>query len=59
MVRAHSRACALLGDAGEAPAQFDRGRELAALLERGPDRRSICVGDDKHPWSMGSRELPG
>jgi hypothetical protein len=44
----------VVGDAGEPPAQLDRGRELAALLEHGADRSSIRLGDDEHRWSMGT-----
>jgi hypothetical protein len=35
------------------PAQFDRGRQLAALLEDDADRGSIRLGDDK--LAFGSR----
>jgi hypothetical protein len=32
----------------QAPAQLDRGRELATLLEHGADRSGIRLGDDEH-----------
>jgi hypothetical protein len=40
-------------DAGEQPAQLDRGRQLAATIESGADRCSVCLSDDEHPGSMG------
>ena len=39
---------------GKPAAQLDSGRELAALVECGTDRRSICLGDDEHNGSMGT-----
>jgi hypothetical protein len=44
-----------VGDGGEQPAQLDRGRELAALLEDGADRGGLCLGDDEHAGRMGAR----
>ena len=38
----------VVGDAGEQPAQFDRGRELAALLISGANRGGLRFGDDEH-----------
>ena len=40
-------------DGGEQPAQFDRGRELAALLVDGADRGGLGLGDDEHAGRMG------
>jgi hypothetical protein len=48
-----------VGDAGEQPAQLDRGRELAAFLVDGADRRGFSLGDDEHPASMGAPALTG
>ena len=44
-----------VGDGGEQPAQLDRGRQLAALLESGTDRCGLCLGDDEHrrSWGLG------
>jgi hypothetical protein len=58
MVRAHSRACAVVGDAGEAPPQVDRSREFAPPLVDGADR-SLVLGDGEHRWSVGRRALVG
>ena len=44
-----------VGDGGEQPAQLDRGRQLAALLESGTDRCGLCLGDDHHAGRMGVR----
>ena len=44
-----------VGDGGEQPAQLDRGRQLAALLESGADRGGLCLGDDEHAGRMGVR----
>jgi hypothetical protein len=33
----------VVGDAREPPAQLDRGREFATLLEDGTDRGSLCL----------------
>ena len=48
-----------VGDGGEQPAQLDRGRQLAALLESGTDRCGLCLGDDEHRRSMGTRIMTG
>ena len=48
-----------VGDGGEQPAQLDRGRQLAALLESGADRCGLCLGDDEHRRSMGTRIMTG
>src|SRR4051794_7292452 len=46
-------ACAgVVRDTGKPPAQFDRGRELALLLEDGADGGSISFGDGEHGWHM-------
>ena len=45
----------VVGDAKEALAQLDRGREFAPLLIDGADRSGIRLGDDEHRWSMGRR----
>jgi hypothetical protein len=57
MVRAHSRASALSGDARKQPAQLDGGRQLAALLVDGADRSGLGYGE--HRWSMGRRDVAG
>jgi hypothetical protein len=44
-----------VGDGWEQPAQFDCGRQLAALLEDGADRG----GDDEHAGRMGVRTEGG
>ena len=44
----------IVGNARKPAAQLDSGRELAALVECGTDRRSICLGDDEHNTSMGT-----
>ena len=44
-----------VGDGGEQPAQLDRGRELAALLEGGADCGGFCLCDDHHAGRMGVR----
>jgi hypothetical protein len=49
----------VVGDAGEPPAQLDRGRELATLLVDGADRSGIRLGDDEHRWSMGTHCVAG
>jgi hypothetical protein len=43
----------VVGDAREALAQLDRGREFAPLLVDGADRSGIGLSDDEHRWSMG------
>ena len=48
-----------VGDGGEQPAQLDRGRELAALLEDGTDRGGLSFGDDEHAGRMGARTEGG
>jgi len=48
-----------VGDAGKQPAQLDRGRQLAVLLEGGADCGGFCLGDDEHPRSMGMRTMTG
>ena len=48
-----------VGDGGEQPAQLDRGRQLAALLEGGADRGGLCLGDDEHAGRMGVRTEGG
>jgi hypothetical protein len=45
----------VVGDAWEQSAQFDGGRELAALSVGSTDRGGVCFGDDEHPVSMGRR----
>ena len=60
MVRAHSLPrLPVVGDAGEPPAQFNRGRKLAALLEDGPDRSSLTLRDDEHRRHVGIRTKTG
>ena len=50
---AHALPCLpVIGDAREPAAQFNRGRELAALLEDGPDRRPSRL------WWVDHRGLP-
>jgi hypothetical protein len=49
----------IVGDARKQPAQFDRGRQLAALLEDGADCSGFCLGDDEHRWSMGRHCVAG
>ena len=48
-----------VGDTRKQPAQLDRGRQLAALLEGGADRSGFYIGDHEHPESMGSRSTTG
>jgi hypothetical protein len=43
----------IVPDAREQPAQLDRGRQLAALIEGGSDRGGLSLGDDEHQRSMG------
>jgi hypothetical protein len=51
MVRTHSRACRLSVTPRKQPPELDPGGQLAALLECGPDRSSLCLTDDEHHWS--------
>jgi len=46
MVRAHCRAWPMLVTPWEQPAQFDRGGQLALLLEHGTDRCGLDLGDE-------------
>jgi hypothetical protein len=43
-----------IGDAGEAAAQFDGGRQLAALIERTADSLDSGFIDCEHALSMGA-----
>jgi hypothetical protein len=49
----------VVGDAGEEPAQLDRGGELAASLKDGADRSGFFLGDHEHRSSMGRRGVAG
>ena len=58
----HARALSRLHvvcNAGKQPAQFDRGRQLALLLECGADRGGCGFGDDEHPRRMVTRAVTG
>jgi hypothetical protein len=46
-------------DAGKQPAQLDRGRQLALLLECGTDRGGVCFGNNEHLGSMVKRARTG
>jgi hypothetical protein len=46
-----------VSDARESPAQLDRSRALAALIQGGANRRSLFFGDDEHRWSMGMQSI--
>jgi hypothetical protein len=48
MLRTHARALALSVIPGEAPSQFDCGRQLAILFVYGADRGGIGIGDEEH-----------
>ena len=54
----------VVGDAGEQPAQLDRGCELAALVKGGADGCGFGLGDDEHaeehePCRLSEEILPG
>jgi hypothetical protein len=49
----------IVGHAGEQAAQLDRGSVLAALVEGGADGGGLCLGDDEHAGSMGTRTVTG
>ncbi len=42
----------IVGYAGEAPPQFDHGRQLAGLIKGGADRGGVRFGHDKHAGTM-------
>jgi hypothetical protein len=42
----------IIGDPRESPPQLDGSRKLATTIERGADRGSIFLTDDKHSSSM-------
>jgi hypothetical protein len=48
MIRTCCRAFFIVGDAGEAAAQFDGSRQFAILFKDGADRGGIGAGDNEH-----------
>jgi hypothetical protein len=45
----------VVGDAGEPATQLDGGRQLALLIEGGPDRGGVFLGDSEHAESVGAQ----
>ena len=48
-----------VGHAREQPAQLGGSRQLTTPVESGADRCGLCLGDDEHPRSMGTRIMTG
>lgn len=48
-----------VGDQRKQPAQLDGSRQLTTPVESGADRCGLCLGDDEHPGSMGTRIMTG
>jgi hypothetical protein len=44
-----------VGHTGEQPTELDGGSKLATLVEGGADGGGLCLRDDEHLWSMGTR----